>query len=96
MSALGQKATRSRSTDVRFVGASRVARGGEAASLKRRPAQPSPVLAAAFSAAFIPESREDLNPIAVSLLRKRLLRLECACVEPCCDGGISGAVSNKQ
>jgi hypothetical protein len=41
------------------------------------------VLAAAFSAVLplVPESREDLNPIAVSLLRKRLLRLECACVE---------------
>jgi hypothetical protein len=44
---------------------------------------------------LVPESREDLNPIAVSLLRKRLLRLGCACVATCCDGGVSGAVSNK-
>jgi hypothetical protein len=37
----------------------------------------------------------DLNPIAVSLLRKRLAQLECASVESRCDGGISGAVSNN-
>ena len=51
------------------------------------------VLAAAFREvlSLIPESREDLNPIAVSLLRERLLRLECACVESCCDGGVSGS-----
>jgi hypothetical protein len=32
------------------------------------------------------ESRKDLNPIAVSLPRRRRLRLECACVESRCDG----------
>ena len=37
----------------------------------------------------------DLNPVAVSLLRKRLAQIECACAESRCDGGISGAVSNK-
>jgi hypothetical protein len=37
----------------------------------------------------------DLNPIAGSLLRKRLLQLECPWFESRCDGGISGAVSNK-
>jgi hypothetical protein len=37
----------------------------------------------------------DVNPIAVSLLRKRPLQLECAFVESRCAGGISGAVSNK-
>jgi hypothetical protein len=36
-----------------------------------------------------------LNPIAGSLLRKRLLQLECPWFESRCDGGISGAVSNK-
>jgi hypothetical protein len=62
-----------------------------------RAARSVSILAAAFREVLppIPESREDLNPIAVSLLRERLLRLECACVESCCDGGVIGAVSNK-
>jgi hypothetical protein len=44
----------------------------------------------------IPDSREDLNPIAVSLLRKRLLQLECACVESRCNRGVSGAFSTNK
>ena len=39
--------------------------------------------------------RGQINPIAVSLLRKRLLWLDCACAESRCNGGVSGAVSNK-